>query len=158
MTGPNTPPAEQPAWVKPSALAEVGDGRWRDRFTGLVMVPAPRGPLHRVFQSKYSALNPPIPGGERAAWSRWDVLDHVTLYGADEDVTAIMEALAYARPANLDLGSIFDDISPGEDPVAGEWHELSHMARGQVARRSPARSGSPANLRSSGCAPTRSAG
>ncbi len=44
------------------------------------------------------------------------MLDHVTLYGADEDVTAIVEALAYARPANLDLGSIFDDISPGEDP------------------------------------------
>lgn len=134
MTDPNTPPAAPSVRVDPSVLAELGEVRWRDHVTGLVVVPAPNGPLHRVFQRKYSALNPPIPGGDRATWSRWDVLDHVTLYGADDDVTAVVEALAYATPARLDLVGIFDDIPPDEDPISGEWHELGHMARGQIAR------------------------
>lgn len=117
-----------------TALADVGDGRYRDPRTGLVVVKAPTGPLYRVFQRKYSALNPPIPRGERARWSRWDIPEHVTVYGADRDVTAVVEALAYAKPAALHLPRIFADLASDTDPVGKEWAALGHMERGQVAR------------------------
>ncbi len=38
MTDPSPPPS----------VENLGEGRWRDTATGLVVVPAPTGPLHRV--------------------------------------------------------------------------------------------------------------
>ena len=119
---------------EPLELVDLGGGRWRDPSTGLVVTAAPTGTLHRVFQAKFSALNPPIPTGERVTWSRWDVLDHVTLYGAETDVAAVVEVLAYSKPAMLNLSAIFPDVAPGADPVDADWRALGHMARGQIAR------------------------
>jgi len=115
-------------------LIDLGDGRWRCGTTGLVLVRTPPHPLYRVFQTQYSALNPRIPPDDPTAWSRFDVPDAVTLYGADEEVAAICEVLAYAKPADLRLHEIFSDLVPDADPVGDEWQELGHMQRGQIAR------------------------
>lgn len=134
MTGSKAQPPTAPGQGDVSGLEQIGDGRLRDEASGLVVVPAPAGRLFRVFQAKYSALNPPIPTGDRGSWSRWDVADHVTVYGADTDIAAVVESLAYAAPARLDLADIFPDLTPGDDPVASEWQQLGHLPRGHVAR------------------------
>jgi hypothetical protein len=115
-------------------LDQIDPGRWRDPTTGLVLVRPPAHPLHRVFEAKYSALNPLVPGPNPAAWSRWDIADHVTLYGADTDTAALVESLAPVKPARLDLAAIFPDLPAGADPVGEEWEALGHMPRGQIAR------------------------
>lgn len=112
-------------------LEQIDPGRWRDRATGLVLVRRP-ALLHRVFQTKYSALNPPIPPG--AARGRWDIPEHVTLYGGGTPVAALVEALASVKPARIDFAAIFPSLGPGVDPVRKEWEDLGHMAPGQIAR------------------------
>ncbi|MGQ0843417.1 MAG: hypothetical protein ACT4QF_04720 [Sporichthyaceae bacterium] len=114
-------------------LEQIDPGRWRDRATGLVLV---RGPalLHRVFQAKYSALNPPIPTGDPAARGRWDIPEHVTLYGGATPDAALVEALASVNPARIDFAAIFPGNPPSGDPVGREWEQLGHMPPGQIAR------------------------
>jgi hypothetical protein len=121
--------------VGETALVPLDDNRWRCPRTELAVVSIPRNPLWRVFGTAFtSPLNPPCRhDAPDLSWSRFDIADHATLYGAAHRRGAYIEALAYARPAAIPVQDIFPDVGADEDPVADEWRRLCHLPRTQVS-------------------------
>jgi len=40
---------------------------------------------------------------------------------------AFVEALSSFTPARIDVQELFDDIAPGQDPIAEDWKNSQHM-------------------------------
>ena len=119
-----------------TALEPLDGERWRCPTTELITISTPKSALWRVYSQKYrSPLNPPRrTGQETDTWSRFDLADHATLYGASAPRGAYLEALAYAQVAtgSIPVHEIFPDVGADEDPIAEEWGRLFHLSPRQV--------------------------
>lgn len=102
--------------------------------SGLVLVEQPDVALWRVFKTADGPLNPPIRSGSPdERWGRFDVPGVATLYGATHSRGAYVETLAVLAPAEVDYADLFDDVAPGQDPVAQDWSDMHHMPPGSAA-------------------------
>lgn len=102
--------------------------------TGLAVVEQPGVALWRVFRTAQGPLNPPIRAGiPDKRWGRFDVPGVVTVYGATNPRGAYVETLATLVPAEVDYAELFDDVAPGENPVAQDWSDMHHMPPGSTA-------------------------
>jgi len=102
--------------------------------TGLVLVNQPDIALWRVFKTADGPFKPPIRSGlpdER--WSRFDIHGIATVYGATHSRGAYVETLAALAPTDVDYAGLFDDVAPGDDPVAQDWSNMHHMLPGGTA-------------------------
>jgi hypothetical protein len=115
-------------------MLPVGDGRWRCRKTGLIVVEKPTVGLWRVFKSSHGPLNPPLrQGTPDVGWSRFDIEGAATVYGAMHARGAFVESLAPFAPSRLKIAELFDDVPAGQDPVTEDWMELHHMKQTTTA-------------------------
>ena len=55
------------------------------------------------------------------------------MYGATPSRGAYVEMLAALAPAAVDYAELFDDVAPGQDPVAQDWSDMHHMPPGSTA-------------------------
>lgn len=102
--------------------------------TGLAVVNQPEVALWRVFKTADGPLNPPIRSGRPDEnWGRFDVPGVATVYGATHSRGAYVETLAALTPAEVDYSALFDDVAPGENPVAQDWSDMHHMPPGSTA-------------------------
>ena len=102
--------------------------------TGLAVVNQPDVALWRVFKTADGPLNPPIRSGSPdERWGRFDVPGVATVYGATHSRGAYVETLAALAPADVDYAELFDDVAPGEDPVAQDWSDMHLMPPGSTA-------------------------
>lgn len=102
--------------------------------TGLAVVHQPDVALWRVFKTADGPLNPPIRSGSPdERWGRFDVPGVATVYGATHSRGAYVETLAALAPAAVDYAELFDDVAPGQDPVAQDWSDMHHMPPGSTA-------------------------
>ncbi|WP_199253850.1 RES domain-containing protein [Mycolicibacterium mengxianglii] len=107
--------------------------------TGFALVPATGQTVFRIAKTSYGAMNPPQRDNsvDRSKWSRWDVPNGSTVYGATDESCSYAEALAALRPAiDIQISDLFDDEENSdltlEQVVAEEWAERSHMKPGSI--------------------------
>jgi hypothetical protein len=87
-----------------------------------------------VFTVAHGPLNPPLRRGDPdVTWGRFDVPGHATVYGAAHRHGAFVEALAALAPVSFDTAVLFDDVAPGQNPIAQDWGELRQMPPGSIA-------------------------
>lgn len=100
--------------------------------TGLRLVPPPTSPVHRIRQTRFGPLDPPLRDGsaDRTGWGRWDTEFGRTLYLADTARSAYAEVLAHFKsslPA-VSMGELFPDDGPSDDTLAAAvMRELPHV-------------------------------
>jgi len=109
-------------------MENAGHDRWRCTQTGLILTITPKVALWRVFAKRHGLMNPPPRNGEpELNWGRFDVSGIATIYGAMNSRGAFVEALSSFTPARIDVQELFDDIAPGQDPIAEDWKNSQHM-------------------------------
>lgn len=110
--------------------------------TGLLLLPAIGQKATRIAKLSWGAMNPQVrpTDGDRAAWGRYDVPGHRTIYGGAPTAAAYAEALANQRiPLGVipKLSDLFDDTDADDartvlDALNTEWEAMFRMGKGKL--------------------------
>ncbi|GAA5113892.1 hypothetical protein GCM10023339_18800 [Alloalcanivorax gelatiniphagus] len=107
--------------------------------TGLALIKYPAKGTWRVFKTAFGPLaGRPRTSEDPSDWNRFDLPDAATLYSSTDPQGAYAEVLAPLRPRIEELSAlaaaVFDDVDPGDNPIAAEWAEKGHMHVGSIPK------------------------